>query len=278
MLLFNLKNKYLAADGAEGGAAGNGSSGAEETTLESVMNSASDKGPTQNEPESDPGKSEAEESETGDGIPTWMSQLPKEMRTDDLKGFDKISDMVNAYKELAKKSGDQTQGPGPDAKPEEIQAFYEKLGKPKDADGYKFEGADNDESNKLFRDAAFNANLTQSQAQNIYKTFTDIAKQQYEDSKKEMTKTYEATEKALKDEYGNKYSEKLALLQRGMTNYVTPELQKQLSQRGLLYNKDLVELFITLGEESSEAGATQKGSGSKGYVPLSEGGMFDFKE
>lgn len=53
-------------------------------------------------------------------------------------GFKSVDDVVKSAYEQSKLLGNAVRVPGKDAKPEEVEAFYEKLGRPKTADEYDF--------------------------------------------------------------------------------------------------------------------------------------------
>ena len=66
--------------------------------------------------------------------------------------------------------------------PEEIAAFYTKLGRPESADKYgvSFENDQNGENAKAFADAAFKAGLTKTQAEAVAKASNDFVAQKME--------------------------------------------------------------------------------------------------
>ena len=136
-------------------------------SLESVGTSAANSQPDANvslesgmasmlssEPASKPGESAGD---TGKGSenntqteteknPAWTSQLAKDIsgNADIMKRltkFTNISDLAKSYAELEGKIGNSIVKPGKDATAEETSAFYEKLGRPKDASGYSLKRA-----------------------------------------------------------------------------------------------------------------------------------------
>lgn len=96
--------------------------------------------------------------------------------------------------------------------------------------------------------------------------------------KLEALQTAKATEDQLKLEFGNDYSTKLEMCKRGVATYGGPELGKKLQDSGLLYDPDVIKMFIRLGEQSAEAGSSINGAAAKsGYKTTAEGGSFVFK-
>lgn len=235
-------------------------------------------------PEVKPGngeKTEGNETVTESKVyPTWTSQLPESLRSDEkimaqLSKFEKIGDLANSYSELEKKLGKSVVTPGKDASEEEINSFYQKLGMPTSADGYSIEGENTDDYKKI----AFDAKLTKSQAETLFKSLTEYGQKQYELQKESRERQLRETDEMLHKEYGNRYSEKINLLKRGVEMYGGKELGELLQNAGIFYNPQIVKLFIQLGEESAESGMSNKGIGGKSdrYTPTSEGGSFTFK-
>ena len=67
------------------------------------------------------------------------------------------------------------------------------------------------------------------------------------------------------------------MLKRGVKNYGGDAIASKLQAAGLLADKDVVKMFIKLGEESSEAGAQGKTQGkANGYKSIREGGHLSF--
>lgn len=206
--------------------------------------------------------------------PAWMEQLPAEIRGNadmmkQLAKFKTVGDTAKAYTELASKLGTSVSIPGKDAKPDEVEAFYEKLGKPKTADGYSMK----DKEAEPFRQMAFAADLTDSQAQKL----VSYAKTQAAAAETAKQKAYTEAESSLKAEYGAQWNEKLETFKRGIKTFAGPEVAKEIQRAGLNYSPAVVKMFIKLGEMSSEAGTFTKGETAPAeHVPLSKGGMFSF--
>lgn len=210
-------------------------------------------------------------------VPAWTSQLSKEISDNadtmkQLAKFNNISDLAKSYAELEGKIGASIIKPGKDAKAEEISAFYEKLGKPKDVNGYSLQ----DENAADLKQLAFDNNLTDEQLKGIYEGLKNAGLKTVEDMNAARQQMLKETDEALHKEYGAKYSEKIALIQRGIQKYGGVELGKMLDNAGLLYHPAVVKLFIQLGEQSAEAGSTSRGAGggNDDYKTAAEGGYF----
>lgn len=264
------------AGGATGEQTQSGSTASQ--TLETIMT-----GGTTAQPKTKPAAGEkAKGSETaGTGTaPAWTSQLPDEIKgnPETLKQFaqfQKIGDLAKSWTELQSKSGNSVTIPGKDAKPEEVASFYEKLGRPAKADGYKIEG----DADGKFAALAYQNNLSVEQAKSMFHQIAEIGKASVEQKAQAAHQKMLETNSALEKEYGAKLPEKLTLLSRGLAEFGGQELKNELTQAGLIYSPNVVKLFIKLGEMTAEAGTTSRGTagGNKKYVSTSDGGAFEFK-
>lgn len=226
-----------------------------------------------------------EGTESSQKLPAWTSQLPDEIKTNNdlikrLSKFEKIGDMAKSYTELESKLGNSLIKPSTDASAEEIQSFYEQIGKPKNVEGYNIK-ADN-ENVKEFLNVAFNNNLSVDQANQLYEYMLNAGNKAIEQNRTEQAimqrEKIETFEKVMNEKYGAKYNEKLKLLETGINTYGGNELGSLLQQSGLLFEPVIADLFINLGERASENQSYVKGTGGgiDTYVSTADGGTFDF--
>ena len=209
--------------------------------------------------------------------PAWMSQIgditKNKDAADKLSKFAKLSDLANAYMELDGKLGNSIVKPGENASDEEREAFYRALGKPESADKYSIEG---DEA-KLFREMAYKNNLTDEQAKALYASLKEAGKNALAQHKAAYEQQAKETQNALQAEYGNEYPKKIEMLKRGVKAYCGESVAAKLQQAGLLADKEIVKMFILLGEESSEAGSPGNGrTKADGYKSIQDGGFLSF--
>jgi len=216
-------------------------------------------------------------------LPTWVEQLPKKLTADPdsaarLSKFKNLDEFVQAYLDVSAQAGDSALPvPGKDSAPEEVQAFYERLGKPKEAQGYSFA-----KNNPDFARAAFAANLSAGQAEALLQT--SLA--QLDDARKGMqaalAQDFQATEALLQKEYGESYGEAIALMQRGLgnnpkTGALSP-VGKALYDAGLAGKPEIVRAFIELGRATSEDSSVNGRSGSSRPKSVMEGRGFEYKD
>lgn len=263
----------------EGSAAAN-SQPAANATLESAMASMVESNEPGAEPTNNGEKAKGSENTTQTDNaekPAWTSQLQKEVSDNAdlmkrLNKFTNISDLAKSYAELEGKIGNSIVKPGKDATEAELNDFYEKLGRPKDANGYSV----NDEKSQFLREIAFANGITDKQFSGLVDGLNKFGEQFTQNVKAQQAQMLKATDEAMHKEYGNKYSEKVAFMQQGIRAYGGKELGQVLSNAGLLYHPAIVKLFISLGEQNAEASTVNRGaSGTPNYKSNAEGGIFE---
>jgi tetratricopeptide (TPR) repeat protein len=179
-----------------------------------------------------------------------------------LTAFKNMGDLAQAYLDASAQAGQRLTVPGADSAPADVQAFYERLGKPKEAAGYPF-AKDSPE----FAAAAYAANLTAGQADALHKA----SMAQLDDARAGMRATlaqdYQATDALLRTEYGERYDEAIAHMRKGLgnnpsTGALSP-IAQSLVDAGLAGKPEIVRAFIELGRATSEStspdGNTAKG-------------------
>lgn len=249
-------------------------------SITSVMDALGGSTEPKGEPASGGDNSEGtKENEQKAENPKWMAQLDKESLEDadlikQLGKFQKLGDLAKSYANLEKKLGNSVNIPGDGATPEEVKAFYSKLGVPESADGYSIK----DEKAGVFKEIAFNNNLTDAQAKAIYEGLASMGQKAVEASQEQMARIAAESDRILKEEWGNEYSKNLEYLKRGIAAYGGNTLGAKLKATGLLYDADIVKMFASIGRANAESTATTKGTGGGKveYQSTANGGHFDF--
>jgi hypothetical protein len=185
----------------------------------------------------------------GDDLPKFASQLSPEIREkrktelSALKGKH-LNDVMEDYFGIKGKLDGAIVPPGKDAKPEEVDAFFKKMGIPRTADEYKLnteavKSMDKDGAfTKGFREIARKNGLTQRQAENIFNT---IAAGMTQDSQtkeakaKEVRGTFDAR---LAEAVGDpaKAKETGEYFKRFIVSIGDKELVKELHESNVLYS------------------------------------------
>jgi hypothetical protein len=233
-------------------------------------------------PRGNRGPAQSNETTTTSQLPEWTEQLSKKARSDfgeRLAGFKSLDEFVQASLDVQAKAGGENRPalPGESSSPEAVQAFYESLGKPTEAAGYRFAQSDPD-----FARTAFETNLTRAQAEALYSASLARIDDARKGIQANLARDYVATDALLQKEFGERYDEAIALFQRGLgNNPQTGELSplaQSLSDAGLAGKREIVRAFIELGRATSE-GSAGGGSASAGRPPsVMQGRGFGYKD
>jgi hypothetical protein len=162
--------------------------------------------------------------------------------------------------------------PAETASPEEHTAFWEQLGRPKEAAGYSFA---KDAENAEFARIAHAANLTEGQAAAMMRQMQTLRTAQLQGMKQAQVAELAETDRLLKAEFGGRYPEKLEFFKRGLAA-AGQNVGAVLQQSGIAGNPDIVRAFIRYGEMTAEAGGARGGAAEK-QKSLMEGGTFSYK-
>jgi len=143
----------------------------------------------------------------------WKTSLPEDIRADkSLENIKDVSSLAKSYVHAQKLVGsDKIPVPNKYATEDDWNAVYEKLGRPKDATGYKYElGEDvkiNQDALKNFSDQAHKLGLLPTQANGIVKFYNDMAAQQQQDLDTTAENARQESETSLKKEWGQAYNQ-----------------------------------------------------------------------
>jgi hypothetical protein len=203
--------------------------------------------------------------------PVWHEQLPPELKGNaGLAEYQKVGDMAKALLDLKGKAGVNL--PGENASPEELAAFWEKLGRPKEAGAYSFA---RDKDNAEIARMAYAANLTEGQAAALFQQLKTFGTARIQEMRQAQTAELADTEQKLKAEFGSRYPEKVEFLKRGLAA-AGPQVGAALQNAGIAGNPDIVRAFIRYGELTAESGGARGGSADR-QKSLMEGGTFNYQ-
>ena len=144
----------------------------------------------------------------------YESQLPKELQKDDFRGIEDIGTLYKSYKDLKEKDKSALHIPTAESKPEDIKAFFTKIGMPDDPAKYDCMHFDDmadviyEPTSQNFREAAFACGLTKGQATRMWANmaatiqgFVNVANSKTEELKKSYDARYSSLlEKEIPDE------------------------------------------------------------------------------
>lgn len=142
---------------------------------------------------------------------------------------------------------------------EEMEAFYNALGRPETVDGYKFDVPDGVELDqgliKEFTEIAHKSGLTGAAAKNIMDWYAGAAQQ----ASQQMEETRKATDSTLKQEWGNAYDAKMNEVKAAAYHIMDKygEAGKELINSPLGNNPAFFQILSQLGSTLSESGVLQ---------------------
>jgi hypothetical protein len=211
----------------------------------------------------------------------WTSATTKELRADPrfndyASKFKSVDDVVKSAMELESKAGSMVSIPGEKSTPEERAAYYERMGVPKEPDGYEFEkdpSIEYDEADLAsFKALAHELHLSQDQAKAMFAKASESAgsllkgnqEQQAAAAKQEAeARAQEKTdvEKTLRKEWGGDYNVNRELVKRGIARFASPELLALASAKGMGNQPSFIRMFQQLGSLVREDSALLDGSG-----------------
>jgi transposase len=196
----------------------------------------------------------------------WRESLPPELKLDKtLADFKDVGSLAKSYVETKKHVGDAVRVPKADAKPEEIAAFYKRLGRPESAAEYKVaellpkmpEGQPGWDSGTVesFEQTVHQLGFTPAQVAGLVKWYgTDQLKKRDATAAQSSTATKAAIAKAqaaLEQEWGPKdsplYKRNVGLARTIVRQYGSddPELAQEIESQG--NNPALVKLLAKVG-------------------------------
>jgi hypothetical protein len=251
--------------------------GSESGNAESLAELFTDRKGTGDSLKPEQGTKEEVKGDTELKLAPWADQLPDDIKANPeaakrFSKFQKLGDMAKAYLEIEGKQSNGIVPPEPNAKPEEIAQFWEKIGKPKEVGQYSI--AKNKEAADFVK-LAYEANLTDGQAQVFYENAQKQLQKNMQLTLEARQKEMQETEQKLRSEFGARYPEKYGYLQRGL-KVAGSNIIAVLENAGVAGNIDIVRMLITMGELTSEAGGA-KGSNAAKTKSILEGGSFSYK-
>jgi hypothetical protein len=226
-------------------------------------------------------------SQTPTEAPTWMAQLPDDLKTNEsLAKYATIGDVSRGLLDLSGKLEGTVRIPGEDATDEDKSSFFNALGRPETAEKYEFtrptlpEGINYDEAQEgAFRTMAHEIGLSQAQAEKLYGFYHQNILDSYKEYVNTATKAKEEAETELKKEWGDQYNGNLEVAKRAMREFGGEEIAKFMEGSGLGNNPLLVKLFNQIGkamlEDNLQSGKV-KGEEEERPKSLDGSPMLDF--
>jgi len=183
--------------------------------------------------------------------------------------FKSSEDMAKSYVSLEKKIG--AKGiivPGEGAKPEDINAYQIALGRPENAEGYKFDTPEGLHKNiqltpeleNGFKDVALKLGLTNEQAAGLRMYQLDSLTSQINTSEKAREDSLLNAETELRKEYGAKYDGMVGTASKVVDKFGGQDVKNILNETGLGNNPAVIKMMAEIGSKLSEDTIGKAGS------------------
>lgn len=202
---------------------------------------------------------------------SWLGEGADELTTGFVqnKGWDTPMKAVQSYQNLEKLLGADRAGntviiPKEGADPKDVGAFYDRLGRPADASGYKI--AETQGGNQEFQTAALGKihelGLSKTQGESLVNWFNEQGLAAQTQSEQAKAAAFTQDQKALETGWGAAYTQNLAQAQNaaralGLDNATIDKMSDALGHKGTL------ELLQKIGSKAIEADFVSGDSGNK---------------
>ena len=245
--------------GGAGGAAGTGDAGGD-------PNSAGGSGGSLLSGGQESGGQESGGQEGGTPQPTddptrdnaFLAQISDaELRKDpSLKSITSIDDLAKSYVHAQRLVGkDKVPLPRDENDTEAWNDVLKKLGRPEDPNGYELPKPADDakfnpgeEFETQFKQKAHEAGLTPKQAKDLWSWYvTEVGEAQVTEAQQEAEKNRKEAEAALRREWGNAYSDRLADARRAAKEFGCEDAIAKLEKSGLADDPDVLKLLANAG-------------------------------
>ena len=197
---------------------------------------------------------------------SWFGEENAETVTS--KGWESPDDAIKSYRELEKTFSGRVKMPTPESSAEETRAFYAKTGCPENADGYEIKVP---EEAQQWRDEGTEKALAGvAHEMGVSKqAFEAIVGKYYDQMATSAVKSREASEVALKEEFGDSYTEQLTVAQR-FAQSRSPEFMELMETTGMGNNPVIIKEFIAMGKATMSDSLIKGQAGNSdeaAYVP-----------
>tara|TARA_R100000234_G_scaffold73763_1_gene45585 strand:+ start:4914 stop:5759 length:846 start_codon:yes stop_codon:yes gene_type:complete len=198
--------------------------------------------------------------DTGSSV-DWKNALPDDVKTDpSLADIKDVGGLAKSYIHAQKMVGtDKIALPTENATPEEMSAFYDRLGRPKEYEFSKAElpeGMDyNEDMEKQMKTIMHSAGLTNKQANDLNAGYLKYMSEQFTNQKNADENQKAEWYKTLKTDLGKAFDEQVDLSQRAARELGGDDFLTWLDNTGQGNNPMFVKMFAKVGQMMAEAGA-----------------------
>jgi len=205
-----------------------------------------------------------------DGLIQQGVEIPDEIKSDPtIQNYGSIQDLMKGHietKALVGRKGVIV--PGKDAKPEEWDAFYSGLGRPKTPDEYQMsqvkmpEGFPEIKPESLgeFKQIAHKLGMNPQQVDGLWKWYAESNGKMFQQMQESQAEALKTTEEALRKDFGEKYDANLQLAQKVGKYAFGEDFEAFAQQHG--NNPSVIKALVKLGAQLGEDAFVTEGQGA----------------
>ena len=201
--------------------------------------------------------------------PSWRDGLDPTIKDHpSLKDFKGPEDLAKSWVHAQSMIGkEKIPLPGKNATAQDWEAVFDRLGRPKTADGYKIPEdylpaeLRSPEQVEQFKGVAHGLGLLPHQVDGLYKWFADMQVGQLNAQSEGLETAKGEAESSLRKEWGYAYDQNVLNANKVLAQFCTPEEKAHIDSR---YGNDpaMIRLLANVGKRMSEDGIIGKGVGS----------------
>lgn len=185
----------------------------------------------------------------------WRQSIPTELANHPaLKDIKDHGDLVKGYVEAKDAAANMVAVPGADAKPEDWQAFYTKVGRPEKLEDYqetlKAEGFEWAEGSEGLQKAVYEAGLTAQQVAQLSKAIGEMGAAQTAASELAQDNVIQS----LRGEWGKNFDQRLGLAQEAIKKSRVEGVNQMLSETGIGNHPTFIKMMAEYGQMFADEG------------------------
>jgi hypothetical protein len=189
----------------------------------------------------------------------WRSAIPEDIQNEpSLADIKDVASLAKGYVHAQHMIGsDKVAIPSREADQEELDAFYNKLGRPETAGGYESPTENmpeidlNPELQSAFFDEAHRLGLTSQQAAGLVRWQAQTSHGQMEMSAQNSEIAMEQAQESMRQEFGKAYTEKMEMAKNAAIEFGGEDLMALLDSSGLGNEPAIIRAFANIGKAIS---------------------------
>jgi len=206
--------------------------------------------------------------------PGWIAGLPADLKSNEtFTKFPTVGDFAKSHLELStkaaeleKKIGNSVPKLAENASDAERNAFYDALGRPKDAKEYEFDGEDKNASEwtSQWKQEFHSLGLTKEQGKLLSQKFNGAMQKLVDAHNTAIQNEYKTAETALKSEWGDKFDTNVELAKRVYQKLNLSEFDKDFASGTDKTRLSTIKLLVKVAAATGEDNSPQGGQSSSG--------------